>query len=137
MFVSNDTDVLDPLIESEWHYDVVKAESVVLEPGAYLIARTKETFNIPNNVKALVIGKSTLARCGLMVNVTPVEPGFSGHVVIEIANTSKSKVRVHANMGIAQFIFFRLDQTPLLDYADLCGVYQGQQGVVNHKVPKV
>lgn len=103
---------------------------LVLEPGEFVLGVTLETFNIPRDVKVLCIGKSTYARCGLFVNCTNIQPGFSGNVVLELFNGSSLPIKIYANQGIAEFSFIQLDQPCEVSYADKEGKYQGQEGVV-------
>jgi dCTP deaminase len=102
---------------------------VILPPNSYLLGRTPEYFRIPRDIMVIAIGKSTYARAGAIVNVTPIEPGFEGTVVIEVSNSTPLPLKVYANEGIAQFVFFRGDACET-SYADRGGKYQGQRGVV-------
>jgi dCTP deaminase len=95
---------------------------------------TRERFIIPRDVSVIVLGKSTYARVATMTNVTPIEAGFEGEVVIEIANLTSLPVKIYANMGIAQFCFFRGDKPCEVSYADRKGKYQGQTGITTAKV---
>lgn len=106
----------------------------MIPPNSYLLGVTMETFDIPDDVLVLCIGKSTYARSGLIINVTPIEPGFKGTVVIEIANSTSLPVRVYAEEGIAQFIFLKGDQPCDVSYAKRNGKYQGQTGITPSKV---
>lgn len=110
------------------------------DDGAYLVpandmvlARTVERFKMPDDVMAICVGKSTYARCGLVVNVTPLEPGWEGHVTLELSNTTSQPIVVYPNEGIAQFVFFR-GERPATTYADRGGKYQGQTGVTLARV---
>jgi dCTP deaminase len=102
---------------------------LVLGPGEFVLGVTQETFNIPRDVKVLCIGKSTYARCGLFVNCTNIQPGFSGNVVLELFNGSSLPIKIYANQGIAEFSFIQLDQPCEVSYADKDGKYMNQQGV--------
>lgn len=106
---------------------------VLLPPNSYLLGVTNETFKIPEDVLVVVLGKSTYARCGAIVNVTPIEPGFEGQVVIEIANTTTLPMKIYADEGIAQFVFFR-SQWPCQAPYDKGRKYQGQSGIVLPRV---
>lgn len=106
---------------------------VDLYPGHFILCRSVEYFHIPDDVLGIVVGKSTYARCGLVVNCTPLEPGWHGHLTIELHNCSKSFVRVYANEGIAQVVFHQ-GLRPEVTYADKKGKYQGQTGVTLPKV---
>lgn len=104
-----------------------------LLPGAYALGVSVETFNIPANVLGICYCKSTYARCGLMVNTTPLEPGWRGQLVIELANLTDLPMKVYANEGIAQVVFFEGD-TPATTYADRAGKYQDQKGIVTARI---
>lgn len=106
----------------------------IIPPNSYALARTNEYFRIPKNVLVICLGKSSLARAAALVNTTPVEPGFEGNVVIEISNCSPLPLKIHANMGIAQFLFFESDEECETSYADRNGKYQGQTGIQIAKV---
>ena len=105
----------------------------VIPPHSYVLTRSLEYFRMPRDVTALCIGKSTYARCAVLVNCTPLESEWEGHLTIEISNLSPLPVKLYANEGIAQLVFFRGEQ-PLISYADRAGKYQGQRGVVLAKV---
>jgi len=106
---------------------------VMLPPNSYLLGVTNEYFRIPRNVMVICLGKSTYARCGAIVNATPIEPGFHGNVVIEISNSTPSPMRIYVDEGIAQFLFFEGEECQT-SYADRGGKYQGQTGVTLPKV---
>lgn len=108
----------------------VEADRMVVHPGDFVLARTVERFRIPEDVFAICVGKSTWARCGLIVNVTPLEPGWEGEVTLEISNTAPVAVRLTAGVGICQFVFLRTPRRPRVTYRDRGGRYQGQKGVV-------
>lgn len=107
---------------------------IVIPPNTYALGLTIESFNIPRDVMVTVLGKSTLARAGIIVNVTPIEPGFCGRVVIELANTTPLPCKVYAGEGVAQFIFHRLDKPCEVSYDDRKGKYQNQSSLVLPKV---
>lgn len=127
--------VIDPLNMPENSYVDVEPTTdetgtyVILPANSYLLSVTEEWFEMPDNVVSICVGKSTGARAGLMVNVTPIEPGFKGNVVIELANLTPSPMKVYANMGIAQFLFFRSNKRCKTTYGDRGGKYQGQSGI--------
>lgn len=106
----------------------------ILPPNSYLLGYTIEYFRIPRNVLVTCLGKSTYARAGVAVNVTPIEPEFEGTVVIEIANQTNLPVKIYVNQGIAQFLFFASDEACQISYKDRDGKYQGQVGLVHAKV---
>ena len=125
--------VLDPKqddIDSwlTWHKD-----TQILQPGGFYLCRSVEYFRMPEDVLGVVVGKSTYARCGLIVNCTPMEPGWHGHLTIELHNASQHAIKVYANEGIAQVMFHR-GERPAVTYADKGGKYQGQTGVTLGKV---
>src|SRR5690606_37949283 len=101
----------------------------IIPPNSYILGVTVEEFDIPRDVAVVALGKSTLARAGCVINVTPIEPGFKGKVVIEISNATPLPMKIYANMGIAQFIFHKLDQPCKVSYADRDGKYQNQSGL--------
>ena len=101
----------------------------VIPPNSFALARTIEYFRIPRTVLTICLGKSTYARCGIIVNVTPLEPEWEGHVTLEFSNTTPLPARIYANEGVAQFLFFESDDPCELSYADRAGKYQGQTGV--------
>lgn len=107
---------------------------VILPPNSYLLGRTIEYFDIPNDILVVAVGKSTYARAACIVNVTPIEPGFKGNIVIEISNGSNLPMKVYANEGIAQFLFFKGSKPCRRSYADGNRKYQGQTGIVLPKV---
>ena len=129
IFTNINTTVIDPLAFDDRCLHVHKGPYAIIPPNSYMLGTTVEWFNIPADVLVVVVGKSSLARCGLAITATPIEPGFSGNVVIEVANLSPSPVKVYANMGIAQFLFFRSNEPCGVSYADMGGKYQNQTGV--------
>jgi dCTP deaminase len=122
------------LVEGTLRVDEDGAKYVVLPPNSYLLGVTKEYFRMPRDVLAICMGKSTYARAGAIVNVTPIEPGFEGNVVIEVANSTSLPMKIYANEGISQFCFFRGSEACEVSYADRAGKYQGQTGVQLGKV---
>lgn len=129
IFTNVNSAIVDPLALDESAFHEVEGNSVLIPPNSYLLGHTIETFNIPRDVTVVCVGKSTYARCGALINVTPIEAGFEGQVVIEISNATPLPVRVYANQGIAQFLFFKGDEPCLVSYADRGGKYQGQSGI--------
>lgn len=106
----------------------VKDESCLIPPNSFCLAKSMEKFDMPDNLFGLVVGKSTYARCGIIVNMTPVEPGWSGYLTIEISNTTPLPARIYAEEGIAQVVFFR-GERPKVTYGDRKGKYQDQEGI--------
>ena len=111
-----------------------KGDICVIPPNSFALARTIEYFRIPRNVLTVCLGKSTYARCGIIVNVTPFEPEWEGFVTLEISNTTPLPARIYANEGIAQVLFFVADEECAVSYADKKGKYQKQQSIVLPKL---
>jgi len=109
-------------------------EVCVIPPNSFALARTVEYFRIPRNVLTICLGKSTYARCGIIVNVTPFEPEWEGFVTLEISNTTPLPARIYANEGLAQVLFFEADEECETSYADKKGKYQKQQSIVLPKL---
>lgn len=137
LFTDISATVIDPkrinedcLVDVDAQTDPNTGETfIIIPPNSYALAATNEYFKIPRDVLVTVVAKSTYARAGIAINVTPIEPGFEGNVVIEIANNTRCPARVYSNEGIAQFLFHRLDQPCEVSYADRGGKYQGQTGL--------
>jgi dCTP deaminase len=111
-----------------------KGEICVIPPNSFALARTVEYFRIPRDVLTICLGKSTYARCGIIVNVTPFEPEWEGFVTLEISNTTPLPARIYSNEGIAQVLFFQADEACEISYADKKGKYQKQQNI---ELPKL
>ncbi|MFZ5855603.1 MAG: dCTP deaminase [Chloroflexota bacterium] len=111
-----------------------KGEVCIIPPNSFALARTVEYFRIPRNVLTVCLGKSTYARCGLIVNVTPFEPEWRGYVTLEISNTTPLPAKIYANEGIAQVLFFEADEVCEVSYADKKGKYQNQNSIVLPKL---
>jgi len=109
-------------------------DHVIIPPNSFALCETVETFAIPRDVLAICVGKSTYARCGIIVNVTPLEPEWRGKVTIEISNTTPLPAKIYANEGIAQMVFLKADRVCAVSYADKRGKYQDQTGLVLPKV---
>jgi dCTP deaminase len=121
--------VVDPKAFSEKSMVDFKGDVCIIPPNSFALARSIEYFRIPRGVLCITTGKSTYARCGIITNVTPFEPGWEGFVTLEISNTTPLPARVYANEGIAQVLFFEADEPCEVSYADRQGKYQGQTGV--------
>jgi dCTP deaminase len=121
--------VVDPKDFDDRSFVDVNAESCIIPPNSFALARTVEYFRVPRNVLAICLGKSTYARCGIVVNVTPLEPSWEGYLTLEISNTTPLPAKIYANEGIAQLLFFQGEEEPEVAYADRKGKYQGQVGV--------
>ena len=126
---SNDPGVLDPKAMDGGTFADLKADSFNLDPQTFVLGRTVEYFRIPPNVLTLCVGKSSYARCGVLVNVTPFEPGWQGYATLCIANIGARPVRLHAGEGIAQVLFFKSDDPCQVTYADRQGKYQAQREI--------
>jgi dCTP deaminase len=134
IFTNLATTVVDPK-----HFDTralveFRGPSCLIPPNSFVLARTIEYLRIPPNVLTLTIGKSTYARCGIIVNVTPLEPGWEGRPTLEISNTAPLPARLYAGEGIAQVIFFEGDEPPRRSYVEKGGKYQAQEGIAPPRV---
>jgi len=135
IFTNVNSETVDPKKFTSSNFVSKKtSEFVIIPPNSFALATTIEYFKIPRNVMCIVVGKSTYARCGIIVNVTPIEPEFIGNVTLEFSNTTPLPAKIYANEGIAQFIFLQGDEAPEISYADKNGKYQGQTGVTLPKV---
>lgn len=126
--------IVDPKQFTEDSFVDIEGDVCVIPPNSFALARSVEYFRIPRNILTICLGKSTYARCGIIVNVTPFEPEWEGHVTIEISNTTPLPAKVYANEGIAQVIFFEAKENCEISYAERNGKYQKQTGIT---VPKV
>ena len=129
IFTNVDNAIVDPKHFSDQSFIERKSDVCVIPPNSFVLSRTVEYFKIPEDVLVICLGKSTYARCGLIVNVTPLEPGWEGHVTLEISNTTPLPARVYANEGISQFLFLKGADKCELSYAARSGKYMGQKGV--------
>lgn len=134
IFTNVDNALVDPKDFSHQSFVDRQTDICVIPPNSFVLSRTVEYFRIPEDVLVICLGKSTYARCGLIVNVTPLEPGWEGHVTLEISNTTPLPARVYANEGIAQFLFFKGSAPCEVTYADKAGKYMGQRGVTLPKL---
>ena len=129
VFTNINSTVVDPKNFDARSFVDVKADVCIIPPNSFALAKTVEYFRIPRNVLTVCVGKSTYARCGLIVNVTPFEPEWEGYVTLEISNTTPLPAKVYANEGISQVLFFESDEECEVSYADKAGKYQKQQGL--------
>ena len=129
IFTNTFSSVVDPKNFDEQSFVDIKSEVCTIPPNSFALARTVEYFRIPRKVLTLCLGKSTYARCGIIVNVTPLEPEWEGHVTLEFSNTTSLPAKIYANEGVAQFIFLESDEMCETSYKDRDGKYQGQKGV--------
>ncbi|MDP1572428.1 MAG: dCTP deaminase [Vicinamibacterales bacterium] len=126
--------VVDPKNFDPKSFVDIKADVCIVPPNSFALARTVEYFRIPRDVLTVCLGKSTYARCGIIVNVTPFEPEWEGHVTIEISNTTPLPAKIYAHEGIAQVLFFQSDEACEVSYKDKAGKYQQQRGVTLPKI---
>ncbi|KAA3637325.1 MAG: dCTP deaminase [Calditrichaeota bacterium] len=136
VFNKNAAGELDPKKDNSSLFDDIKSDSVLIPANSFLLARTKEYFKIPRNIITICFGKSTYARCGVIVNVTPFEPEWEGFATISLANTSPVPVRVYANEGIGQLLFLEADEECKTSYKDKKGKYQAQKEITLSKSDK-
>ena len=129
VFTNINSTVVDPKNFDARSFVDIKAEVCIIPPNSFALASTVEYFRIPRDVLTVCLGKSTYARCGIIVNVTPFEPEWEGHVTIEISNTTPLPAKIYANEGIAQVLFFQTDDDCSVSYKDKKGKYQAQRGV--------
>lgn len=130
----NHSQIIDPKNLDSSIFTRHNADYHIIPPHGFVLCRTLEYFKIPEDILVICLGKSTYARCGLLVNVTPLEPGWEGHVTLELSNTTPLPVKVYANEGICQFLFFRGDQKCAISYASRKGKYMGQRGITHAKM---
>jgi len=129
VFTNINSATVDPKGFDEGSFVDVHSDVCVIPPNSFALARTVEYFRIPRNVLTICLGKSTYARCGIIVNVTPLEPEWEGHVTLEFSNTTTLPAKIYANEGVAQMLFFESDEVCEVSYKDRGGKYQGQKGV--------
>jgi dCTP deaminase len=134
IFTNINTTVVDPKRFDEQAFQDFKGDVCIVPPNSFALGRSVEYFRIPRNVLTLCVGKSTYARCGIIINVTPLEPEWEGYVTMEISNTTPLPARIYANEGIAQVLFLESDEDCLVSYGDKKGKYQGQKGITLPKV---
>ncbi|MCS3904284.1 dCTP deaminase [Methylohalomonas lacus] len=129
IFTNINTTIVDPKKFDEKSFVDFQGDVCVIPPNSFALASTVEYFRIPRNVLTICLGKSTYARCGIIVNVTPLEPEWEGHVTLEFSNTTPLPAKIYANEGVAQVIFLESDEPCDVSYRDRGGKYQGQRGV--------
>ncbi len=134
IFTNVDNAMVDPKAFSDQSFVTRQDDICVIPPNSFVLTHTVEYFRIPEDVLVICLGKSTYARCGLIVNVTPLEPGWEGHVTLEISNTTPLPARVYANEGVAQFLFFKGSAQCDVTYSSRAGKYMGQRGVTLPKL---
>jgi len=129
VFTNINSATVDPKGFDDSSFVDVAGDVCVIPPNSFALASTVEFFRIPRNVLTICLGKSTYARCGIIVNVTPLEPEWEGHVTLEFSNTTTLPAKIYANEGVAQMLFFESDEVCEISYLDRGGKYQGQTGV--------
>ncbi len=129
VFTNIHSATVDPKAFDEKSFVDIKGDVCIIPPNSFALARTIEYFRIPRTVLTICLGKSTYARCGIIVNVTPLEPEWEGHVTLEFSNTTNLPAKIYANEGVAQMLFFESDEICSTSYKDRGGKYQGQTGV--------
>ena len=130
IFHNVDSSIVDPKKFTSNNFVTKKTlDFIIIPPNSFALATTIEKFKIPRDVMCIVVGKSTYARCGIIVNVTPLEPEWEGHVTLEFSNTTSLPAKIYANEGVAQLIFLESDEVCETSYKDREGKYQGQKGV--------
>ena len=130
IFTNINNALVDPKQFQEASFVDFKGDHCIIPPNSFALARTVEYFRIPRNVLAICVGKSTYARCGVIINVTPLEPEWEGHLVIEVSNTTPLPSKIYSNEGLGQLLFYESDQACETSYGDRKGKYQNQQGIV-------
>jgi dCTP deaminase len=134
IFTNVNSTVVDPKAFDERSFVTMNAKSILIPPNSFALARSVEYFKIPRDVLSVCVGKSTYARCGIIVNVTPFEPEWEGFVTLEISNTTPLPAKVYANEGLCQILFFQSDEQCEISYKDKAGKYQAQKGIVLPKL---
>lgn len=134
IFTNVDSEIVDPKKFSPKSFVERSGDVCIIPPNSFALARTVEYFRIPEDVLVICLGKSTYARCGIIVNVTPLEPGWEGHVTLEFSNTTPLPARIYANEGVCQFLFFKGNEPCEVSYKDRAGKYQGQTGITLPKL---
>ena len=134
IFTNVNSEIVDPKNFKPSNFITKNVLECVIPPNSFVLASTVEYFKIPKDVLVICLGKSTYARCGIIVNVTPLEPGWEGHVTLEFSNTTPLPAKIYANEGVAQFVFLKGNEEPEISYSDRKGKYMGQTGVTLPKV---
>ena len=134
IFTNVNSTIVDPKNFDERSFVTVNADVAIIPPNSFALARSVEYFKIPRDVLTICVGKSTYARCGIIVNVTPFEPEWEGFVTLEISNTTPLPAKIYANEGLCQILFFESDEVCETSYKDRKGKYQAQKGIVLPKL---
>lgn len=125
----NNYSLIDPKSFNKNNFTSFTGDFCVIPPNSFALSSSYELFNIPRDILVICLGKSTYARCGVIVNITPLEPEWKGHITLELSNTTPFPVKIYANEGIAQIIFFQSDESCSISYADRLGKYQNQTDI--------
>ena len=134
IFTNVNNSIVDPKNFDKNSFVDFKGDICIVPPNSFALARSVEYFKIPRNVLTICVGKSTYARCGIIVNVTPFEPEWEGHVTLEISNTTPLPAKIYSNEGLCQVLFFESDEECMHSYKDKAGKYQGQTGIT---IPRI
>ena len=134
IFTNVNSEIVDPKNFKPTNFVTKKSSECIIPPNSFVLASTVEYFKVPKDVLVICLGKSTYARCGIIVNVTPLEPGWEGHVTLEFSNTTPLPAKIYANEGAAQFVFLKGNEKPDITYADRNGKYMKQSGVTLPKI---
>ena len=134
IFTNVNSEIIDPKNFKQNNFITKNGEECIIPPNSFVLSSTVEYFKIPNNIMVICLGKSTYARCGIIVNVTPLEPSWEGYVTLEFSNTTPLPAKIYANEGVAQFIFLKGNEKPDITYADRNGKYMRQSGVTLPKI---
>ncbi|MCH2548326.1 MAG: dCTP deaminase [Alphaproteobacteria bacterium] len=137
IFTNVDSATVDPKAFSDKSFVTRETDVCIIPPNSFALARTVEYFRIPRDTLVICLGKSTYARCGIIVNVTPLEPEWEGHVTLEFSNTTPLPAKIYANEGVCQFLFLKGDEICEVSYGDRKGKYQGQRGVTLPRIEQV
>ena len=129
IFTNVNSEIVDPKNFKPTNFITKNSSECIIPPNSFVLARTVEYFKIPEDILVICLGKSTYARCGIIVNVTPLEPEWEGHVTLEFSNTTNLPAKIYAGEGVAQMLFFESDEVCEISYKDRGGKYQGQTGV--------
>jgi len=134
IFTNVNSEIVDPKNFKQSNFVSKNSDQCIIPPNSFVLASTVEYFKIPKDILVICLGKSTYARCGIIVNVTPLEPGWEGYVTLEFSNTTPLPAKIYANEGVAQFIFLKGNEKPETTYADRKGKYMNQTGVTLPKL---
>ena len=134
IFTNVNSEVVDPKNFKQSNFISKRVSECIIPPNSFVLASTVEYFKIPNDIMVICLGKSTYARCGIIVNVTPLEPGWEGYVTLEFSNTTPLPAKIYANEGVAQFVFIQGNEKPEVTYSKRKGKYMKQRGVTLPKI---